>query len=52
MHFMIVVKHTLEGFYAGLIRAQCNATLALLSHSLIHYISNQGLCKKKNIHDF
>lgn len=52
MHFIIVVKHTQEGFYAGLIRARCNATLALLSHPLIHYIPNQELCKKKNIHDF
>lgn len=47
MHFIIVVKHTREGFYAGLIMAHCNATLALLSHPLIHYIHNQGLCKKK-----
>lgn len=49
MHFIIVVKHTREGFYAGLIMAHCNATLALLSHPLIHYIHNQGLCKKKRI---
>lgn len=46
MHFIIAVKHIQEEFYAVLIVARCNATLALLSHPNIHYIHNQGLCKK------
>lgn len=40
MHFIIAVKHIQEEFYAVLIMAHCNATLALLSHPIIHDIHN------------